>query len=242
MADTRLPNMTTLALVTAIATVIILLMATMGFRMEWWGYSGSLTVLRVAVSVGVIAMLLAVIGIFKSWTGRGRPGLARGVIALLIVAPTLVTPLYWSYSKSTLPPIQDISTDLESPPEFWDSPTSRIYPGEAVAKQQREAFPDIQPLFLSSPMTPLFDQILTLVRERGWTLVAAERDEGRIEATVTTFWYGFKDDVVFRLTQLDAEVRVDMRSTSRFGSGGDGGSNAQRIRAFLAELKQRMAH
>ncbi|MCB1851872.1 MAG: DUF1499 domain-containing protein [Gammaproteobacteria bacterium] len=234
--------MTTLALVTAIATVIILLMATMGFRMEWWGYSGSLTVLRVAVSVGVIAMLLAVIGIFKSWTGRGRPGLARGVIALLIVAPTLVTPLYWSYSKSTLPPIQDISTDLESPPEFWDSPTSRIYPGEAVAKQQREAFPDIQPLFLSSPMTPLFDQILTLVRERGWTLVAAERDEGRIEATVTTFWYGFKDDVVFRLTQLDAEVRVDMRSTSRFGSGGDGGSNAQRIRAFLAELKQRMAH
>ena len=242
MADTRLPSMTTLALVTAIATVIILLMATMGFRMEWWGYSGSLTVLRVAVSVGVIAMLLAVIGIFKSWTGRGRPGLARGVIALLIVAPTLVTPLYWSYSKSTLPPIQDISTDLESPPEFWDSPTSRIYPGEAVAKQQREAFPDIQPLFLSSPMTPLFDQILTLVRERGWTLVAAERDEGRIEATVTTFWYGFKDDVVFRLTQLDAEVRVDMRSTSRFGSGGDGGSNAQRIRAFLAELKQRMAH
>ena len=234
--------MTTLALVTAIATVIILLMATMGFRMEWWGYSGSLTVLRVAVSVGVIAMLLAVIGIFKSWTGRGRPGLARGVIALLIVAPTLVTPLYWSYSKSTLPPIQDISTDLESPPEFWDSPTSRIYPGEAVAKQQREAFPDIQPLFLSSPMTPLFDQILTLVRERGWTLVAAERDEGRIEATVTTFWYGFKDDVVFRLTQLDAAVRVDMRSTSRFGSGGDGGSNAQRIRAFLAELKQRMAH
>ena len=234
--------MTTLALVTAIATVIILLMATMGFRMEWWGYSGSLTVLRVAVSVGVIAMLLAVIGIFKSWTGRGRPGLARGVIALLIVAPTLVTPLYWSYSKSTLPPIQDISTDLESPPEFWDSPTSRIYPGEAVAKQQREAFPDIQPLFLSSPMTPLFDQILTLVRERGWMLVAAERDEGRIEATVTTFWYGFKDDVVFRLTQLDAAVRVDMRSTSRFGSGGDGGSNAQRIRAFLAELKQRMAH
>ena len=234
--------MTTLALVTAIATVIILLMATMGFRMEWWGYSGSLTVLRVAVSVGIIAMLLAVIGIFNSWTGRRRPGLARGVIALLIVAPTLVTPLYWSYSKSTLPPIQDISTDLESPPEFWDSPTSRIYPGEAVAKQQREAFPDIQPLFLSSPMTPLFDQILTLVRERGWMLVAAERDEGRIEATVTTFWYGFKDDVVFRLTQLDAEVRVDMRSTSRFGSGGDGGSNAQRIRAFLAELKQRMAH
>lgn len=91
-------------------------------------------------------------------------------------------------------------------------------------------------------MTPLFDQILTLVRERGWMLVAAERDEGRIEATVTTFWYGFKDDVVFRLTQLDAAVRVDMRSTSRFGSGGDGGSNAQRIRAFLAELKQRMAH
>lgn len=90
-------------------------------------------------------------------------------------------------------------------------------------------------------MNRVFDQIVAQVHQRGWKLVAAARDEGRIEATVTTFWYGFKDDVVFRLTQKDAQVRVDMRSTARFGSGGDGGSNAGRIRDFLAELNLQLA-
>ena len=59
-----------------------------------------------------------------------------------------------------------------------------------------------------------------------------------VEATVTTFWYGFKDDVVIRLTEVDAGTRADMRSASRFGSGGDGGTNANRIRTFLAALQE----
>ena len=35
---------------------------------------------------------------------------------------------------------------------------------------------------------------------QGWEIVAAEPEEGRIEATATTFWFGFKDDVVIRVT------------------------------------------
>ena len=146
-------------------------------------------------------------------------------------------PLYWGYSKSRLPPIQDISTDLEDPPEFWDAPTSRVYPGPKVARQQRTAYPDIQPVLMSGPKEQMF-QGVHLMASKGWKLVAAEPEEGRIEATVTTFWYGFKDDVVIRLTETDGGVRVDMRSTSRFGSGGDGGTNANRIRAFLAALQE----
>jgi len=73
---------------------------------------------------------------------------------------------------------------------------------------------------------------------REWNLVTAEPEEGSIEATVTTFWYGFKDDVIIRLTEVDTGTRVDMRSTSRFGSGGDGGTNANRIRSFLTALQK----
>ena len=226
------------ALILAMLTIVFVVMSSVGFRMEWWGYGSSVKILRVAAFVGMAAAVLSVIGIYMAWPGRSRRGLVISILALLIVGPTLVLPLYWGYSKSKLPPIQDISTDLENPPEFWDAPTSRLYPGPKVARQQRTAYPDIQPVIFSSPMEQVFPQALTLVKTRGWNLVAAELEEGRIEATVTTFWYGFKDDVIIRLTEVDTGTRVDMRSTSRFGSGGDGGTNANRIRSFLAALQE----
>ena len=37
----------------------------------------------------------------------------------------------------------------------------------------------------------------------GWEVVAANQTEGRIEATDTTFVYGFKDDIVIRITERD---------------------------------------
>ena len=223
-----------IALLLAVLVIVVVVMAAVGFRLELWGYGSSLKILRAAVGVGVVSLICSLVAIVQTWPGRGRSGLLISVIALLIVLPTLMMPLYWSYSKSRLPPIQDISTDLESPPDFWDAPTSRVYPGAEVARQQREAYPDIEPIVLDRPLQQVFDQAVALVRERGWKLVAAEIEEGRIEATVTTFWYGFKDDVVVRLSDEDDGVRVDMRSASRFGSGGDGGANANRVRAFLA--------
>jgi uncharacterized protein (DUF1499 family) len=70
----------------------------------------------------------------------------------------------------------------------------------------------------------------------GWELVAAEDAAGRIEATDTTFWYGFKDDVVVRVRPADGGSRVDVRSVSRVG-GGDAGTNARRVRAYLDALR-----
>ena len=71
----------------------------------------------------------------------------------------------------------------------------------------------------------------------GWDLVEANATAGRIEATDTTFWFGFKDDVVIRVTPADGGSRVDVRSLSRVG-GGDAGTNAKRIRAYLDLLTQ----
>ena len=64
--------------------------------------------------------------------------------------------------------------------------------------------------------------------------------EGRLEATATTPWFGFKDDVVVRLTPAGTGSRVDVRSKSRVGRS-DLGANAKRIRAFLAELSARLS-
>ena len=59
----------------------------------------------------------------------------------------------------------------------------------------------------------------------------------RIEASQSSFWFGFVDDVVIRVQPAGAGSRVDMRSLSRQGVG-DLGVNARRVRAYMAALKQ----
>ena len=67
-------------------------------------------------------------------------------------------------------------------------------------------------------------------------VVPAYREGRRIEATDTTFWFRFKDDVALRVSAVpDGTSRVDMRSVSRLGRS-DLGTNARRIREFLADL------
>jgi uncharacterized protein (DUF1499 family) len=70
----------------------------------------------------------------------------------------------------------------------------------------------------------------------GWDIVAADAPAGRIEATATTRWFGFKDDVVVRIEPAGEGSRIDVRSVSRVG-GSDVGTNAKRIRAYLRRLQ-----
>ena len=81
-----------------------------------------------------------------------------------------------------------------------------------------------------------FSLALRTARGMGWELVDQNRREGRIEATATTPWFGFKDDVVIRVSSASGISRVDVRSKSRVGRG-DVGANAGRVRAYLAALR-----
>ena len=69
----------------------------------------------------------------------------------------------------------------------------------------------------------------------GWELLESDPAGLRIEATDRTFWFGFADDVVVRITEAGDGSRVDVRSLSRVG-GGDLGANANRVREYLAAL------
>ena len=62
----------------------------------------------------------------------------------------------------------------------------------------------------------------------GWELVNADKSLGIIEATETTAWFGFKDDVVVRIRTTGEESFLDVRSKSRVGKS-DLGKNAERI-------------
>jgi len=142
----------------------------------------------------------------------------------------------------SVPPIHDITTDTEQPPQFVavlplraDAPNATEYEGAEIARQQVEAYPDIATHRLPVPPDAAFTRALEAAREMGWEIVAAEPGEGRIEATDTTFWFGFKDDVVIRVAADGSGSKVDVRSVSRVG-GSDVGANAKRIGDYLRRL------
>ncbi|MCA1789162.1 MAG: DUF1499 domain-containing protein [Thioalkalivibrio sp.] len=57
-----------------------------------------------------------------------------------------------------------------------------------------------------------------------------------LHATATTFWFGFKDDVVVRVPPRGAGSLIDVRSASRVGHS-DAGTNVKRIRTYLERQK-----
>jgi uncharacterized protein (DUF1499 family) len=105
---------------------------------------------------------------------------------------------------------------------------------------QKAAYPDLAPIMTALPTERAFAEALAVAQSMpGWTIVTADADAGRIEASEQSRWFRFTDDVVIRIVGDEAGTRIDMRSTSRQGSS-DYGVNAQRIRAYFAALRQRI--
>ena len=205
------------------------------------GLAGAFGVLKWAVYGALAALVLAIAGIIVA--ARRRSSMTTALTALALALLPIVPVGAFAWKASRLPAIHDITTDTLQPPPFLAVLPLRAgalnpaEPGgpEVVAKQ-RAAFPDLGPLLLSVPPDRAFARALTAARGMGWELVASDPAGGRIEATDTTFWFGFKDDVVVRVLPQPTGSRIDVRSLSRVG-GGDLGANAARIRAYLAAVK-----
>jgi uncharacterized protein (DUF1499 family) len=95
----------------------------------------------------------------------------------------------------------------------------------------------LAPFNLSLAPDRAYALAMALAKDKGWEIVADEPKEGRIEAVDRSLLYGFKDEIVIRITASDGGARVDLRSRSRIGRI-DRGVNAKRIRSFLAALKE----
>ncbi|MBT8086874.1 MAG: DUF1499 domain-containing protein [Gammaproteobacteria bacterium] len=229
------------ALPLALFGAAMLLVAGPGTRLGVWEYGTGFLLMRGAFFVGAAAALFALVLLIVPGTRRaGGVGL---VAALLIALVTAWVPWNGYRTVMSLPFIHDISTDTVNPPPFVDvvplradAPNPVEYPGEEVAAQQLEAYPDLATLEFSLPAAATFQRALAAAENMGWEIVAAKPEEGRIEATATTAWFGFKDDVVIRIQPTESGSRLDMRSKSRVGRS-DVGANAARIRAFVAAVQ-----
>jgi uncharacterized protein (DUF1499 family) len=228
----------------ALVAAILLIVAGPGTRLGLWEFRFGFTLMRWAVYAAGAAGILALLFLLIPRTRQGN-GLLLG-LALVICATVVAVPLLQYQTARSVPRIHDITTDTVDPPAFVavaplreDAPNPVEYEGEQIAREQREAYPDIVTFDTDAYPAIVFQQALDVVEMLGWELVEANPEQGRIEATDTTFWFGFKDDVVIRIQSSDTGTRVDVRSKSRVGLS-DVGANANRIRRFLDALDERV--
>jgi uncharacterized protein (DUF1499 family) len=230
-----------LAVVLSLASV----MSGFGTRWEWWGFRTGLSILRWTV-YGEIAIAVISLTCFFLPAAR-RSGSARVLLltALVISLAAASVPVRMWMIVRSVPVIHDITTDTDNPPQFdavlklrKNALNPAAYGGQEIADQQHKAYPDIAPLVLDLSPGQAFERSLMTAKNLGWTIVSKNEEKGLIEATDTTFWFGFTDDIVIRISAQDKGSRTDLRSLSRVGKS-DVGTNAKRVREFLKAMKNR---
>jgi uncharacterized protein (DUF1499 family) len=240
------PLVATLGLALALIAALALALAGPGHRAGLWSFGTGFAVLRYAVYGGIAAAAVSATGLVLARFRGRRRGMFRALAGLAIGLIVVGLPARWLHTARSLPPIHDITTDTADPPAFEailplraGAPTPADYGGPQVAAQQAAGYSDIGPLEAAVPPQQAFDAALAAATEMGWEIVAEAPEAGRIEASDRTFWFGFTDDVVIRIRAADGGSRIDVRSASRVGVS-DVGTNAARVRAYLAELRAQL--
>ncbi len=244
-----------LALILSGGGLLTAIFAAAGTGSGSFSFKIGLLLLALGFLASVVGGLVALIALVS---GRRR-GLATSRAPLTALAIALVFGGYIIAQISTamsVPPIHDVATDLAAVPQFITLPVRADNlvdipsGGDAVlaamppeARWQaihRKAYGDLKTLHLPLDTAKAMDRATRLVQARGWAIAKVDAATGTIEATDTSLFFRFKDDVIVRvwpgLSPAGGAI-VDMRSISRVGES-DIGVNARRIRAFLADMKQ----
>ncbi|HIL01484.1 MAG TPA: DUF1499 domain-containing protein [Myxococcales bacterium] len=197
---------------------------------------------------GVFALVM---GLAALWTTRSqgpeqgrRPGRKRAWVATATGLVLTAVLLQSALPGSEYPPINDITTDLDDPPEFASSREVGAYaafdmgyPADFVAVV-REGYPDLATLELNLNPNSAYAESLGAARSLGWEITYQDASKGRFDASQTSAVFRFVDDITVRVRPRGSGSEVDIRSRSRVGRG-DLGANAARIRRFAEALMDR---
>ena len=245
-----------LGLALSVGAVLAALIGAIGSGQEAWHFRSGFALLRYAFFAAIAGGVLAVVAIFLM---RDRPAPRRlwAILLALLLGFGLASYIGNQYVKArSLPAIHDVSTDLDDLPEFralqvradnlenvpdeGRPELAAMEPEERWKTLHREAYGDLEPISVPWSVRETIGRAQTVAEKRGWEIVHFDPSRGTLEATDTTTFFRFKDDVVVRARpdpERKGRTLVDMRSISRIG-GSDVGTNARRIRDYLKDLRQ----
>jgi uncharacterized protein (DUF1499 family) len=234
------------ALLLSGGAIVAALIDAMGSANGWWPFGAGLQTLRYLFFISAAG---AVIGLFARFRRRERHLMAAIAILLGLAFSVYLFSLY--QTAKSVPAIHDASTDLVDPPAFVTLPLRKdnlasvpdegrpgwknIPPIERWRALHGEAYPDLKPVRLAIPPDAAIKRAEALAKERGWVIASVDPQAGHLEATATTRFFRFKDDVIVRARPFEGGSIVDVRSVSRVGRS-DLGMNAKRVRKFTADL------
>ncbi|MDZ7659110.1 DUF1499 domain-containing protein [Fodinibius sp.] len=230
-----------------IIAVVVIVLAGYGYQWNWWGLGTAFTWLL--PGSGVLALIGFSLAVVFGFARRNEPqmgGIGLVALGLVLSIGVMGTIGYWFTEAQKYPPIHDISTDIENPPSFRaivplraDAPNDTTYGDQDKAEMQREAYPNVETLYLEVGYDQAFDRALAAAKQMPWEeIVTQDREAGLIEAYDKLPWFGFIDDVVIRVDTAETanQSKIDVRSVSRIGRG-DIGVNAHRIRDYLDAVR-----
>ena len=244
---------TKIALLLSLGAVAAALIAAIGTASGAWHFRAGLGALRYCFFAAAAGGLVALVALFLARRERRGRLVWANVIALLAALGFLAYLGAKVRTARSVPAIHDISTNLDDVPQFsrlqvradnlekvpdLDKPELKSMEPEARWKAvHRSAYGDIRTIHLPTSVADSIRRAETLARDRGWAIARSDPAAGILEATETSIFFRFKDDVVVRARPApDGGSLVDMRSISRVGVS-DVGVNANRVRAFLADLR-----
>ena len=238
---------TYLAFIVMICSVGLILSGVVGYR---YGITDLKTSLLVLTKYGVYGCILAIIFSFMAFGSVMRKDVNITSLFLIlftgIISAILIFNFYnYNMSLKSNPFINDISTDYTNNLEFnYHEKANDSYEKNKGSNQSLQSFGGfkqpyiyITPLLLEKNKDLVYEKSLEVINSMDLKIVFVDNKKGIIESTDTSFWYGFVDDFIVRVEALTSGVtKIDVRSASRKGKS-DFGVNAERIKTFMALLK-----
>ena len=191
--------------------------------------------------LSILASVIGIIAIYVTRKPQAQAGRRRAVVGTVIGAVIAIPLILTVLASSKYPPINDITTDFENPPEFVYAQKLQHEPNRDMkydkakyASRQEAGYGPITPIKERLSPADAFARVTEVAKASPhWTITYTDPATNTLEVVATSKLFHFNDDVVIQVRPApDGTSLIEMRSKSRDGIG-DFGVNARRIRHFF---------
>jgi fatty-acyl-CoA synthase len=241
----------------ALLPLLLIAAGAIGTKLGWWEWGFGFRTLTVRLGAGLafVALFSGLVAVYvAAFAGFRR----LWPLAVLSLALPLVMVGAFANVRGTAKrfPGHDIATDWEQPLMFservirvrgkdaneiysdpravWMNPAVENWTDRRADAVNARLCPDAKAVVLPVPPAEAYRRVKAAAE--GLQVVTDDPANGVLEATDETFWFSFKDDVMFRVRPEGQGSRVDVRSVSRVGRS-DLGQNCKRVTGLLAKLR-----
>jgi fatty-acyl-CoA synthase len=256
-AETRAGAFLILTVLLALAPILMIAAGVLGVQFDLidWRIGPDALVFDLPFKLALVGILGGVFAIFAAATSGTRRYWPMAILSLVLPIAVLAGLAWVRSAGESYPPVHDVSTDWADPVAFSPAllrargpdafpietnpvvpPTAVTYMNRFVSEVNAETCPGAQGVDLPLPPVQAYALARAAVLAHGLELLSDNPRAGRLEATGTSPWFGFKEDLAVRVRPSTKGARVDLRSVSRTGLW-DFGSNCNRVTRLVQAVE-----